>query len=331
MSLYSERRLLDSHFLADLAKGLPGDGLGAARAIPENLADVLRLVRQLPPALSQRLQRPVDALCQEAFVLHAAHLGRGALLVNLVQPVGVEELVQAVDVANPGSSGVRKAMALWVGEGRRNPGACLLRCGRKLNVVVQALAHLVIAVQPNDHRIFSEPGLGFRECLTIKVVEATGNLAGNLQVRHLVLAHGHGVRLVQYDVGGHQHGVAHQTVAHRLLRLLHLPHLVLEGGHPHEPTEWGHHAQEGVQYHHLRYVGLDEDDALLRIDACGQPVEHHLMDVGPDLLCGLALHVREGVDVHGGVDAVVLPLEGDPVLQGAQVVADVQPPGWAHT
>ena len=92
-----------------------------------------------------------------------------------------------------------------------------------------------------------------------------------------------------------------------------------------------HHAQEGVKYHHLRYVGLDEDDALLRIDACGQPVEHHLMDVGPDLLCGLALHVCEGVNVHGGVDAVVLPLEGDPVLQGAQVVADVQPPGWAHT
>ena len=43
------------------------------------------------------------------------------------------------------------------------------------------------------------------------------------------------------------------------------------------------------------------------------------------------LHVCEGVNVHGGVDAVVLPLEGDPVLQGPQVVADVQPPGWAHT
>ena len=36
------------------------------------------------------------------------------------------------------------------------------------------------------------------------------------------------------------------------------------------------------------------------------------------------------MDVHGAVDAVVVVLKGDPVLQGSHVVAKVKQPGGPH-
>ena len=100
---------------------------------------------------------------------------------------------------------------------------------------------------------------------------------------HLVLPHWDSVGLVEDDVGGLEHRIAHQPVIHRLFGLAHLPYLVLEGGHPSQPTEGCDHAEERVQGHDLGDVGLDEDDALLRVDARRQPVKYHVFDVGLDL------------------------------------------------
>ena len=150
-------------------------------------------------------------------------------------------------------------------------------------------------------------------------------------MRHLVLAHRHGVGLVEDDVGGLQHRVAHQAVIDRLLGLVHLPHLFLKGGHAHQPAQGRDHAEEGVQGHDLGDVGLDEDEAPFRIDAGGQPVEDHVVYVRPDDL-GVAagLHGGQGMHVHGAIDAVIVLLQVHPVLQGAHVIAQVQQPGGPH-
>ena len=60
------------------------------------------------------------------------------------------------------------------------------------------------------------------------VVEAARHLAGQLQVRQLVLAHGHGVGPVDEDVGGLQHRVAQVAVAD-LAAQVQVADLLLEG------------------------------------------------------------------------------------------------------
>ena len=128
-----------------------------------------------------------------------------------------------------------------------------------------------------------------------------------------------------------QHRIPDQAVVDALLGFLHLPHLFLEGGHPHQPAQGRYHAQQSVQAHHLRHLGLDKDNGLLRVNAGRQPVQGHFVDVG--LNVG---HVRrvfnggQGVDVNDAVDAAVVLLQVHPVFQRPQVIAQVQPPGGAH-
>ena len=68
---------------------------------------------------------------------------------------------------------------------------------------------------------------------------------------------------------------------------------------------------------------------LLGVEAGGEPVDHHVVDV---LLDDLALFVVRGqrVPVGDEVEAVVVVLQPHPVLQRAVVVAEVQRAGGAH-
>ena len=88
----------------------------------------------------------------------------------------------------------------------------------------------------------------------------------------------------------------------------------------------------GVEGHHLGHVGLNEDDAALRVQVRRQPVQHHLIDVGLNLPCILRRgNSGEGVDVHGTVDTFVAILEVNPVLERTQVVAEMKLAGGAHS
>ena len=99
-------------------------------------------------------------------------------------------------------------------------------------MIVQRLAHFLPAVQPHDQGVFGELGLRLGEGVTVAVVEAPHDLPGQLQMRHLVLANGHCVGLVQDDVRSLQHRIANQAVVDALLGFVHLADLLLEGGHP---------------------------------------------------------------------------------------------------
>ncbi len=75
---------------------------------------------------------------------------------------------------------------------------------------------------------------------------------------------------------------------------------------------------------HFRDLGLHEEDALLRIKSGGQPVKDHLTDIGLQVLDAFdALERRQCVNVNDAVDALVLGLEADIILDSSEVVTDV--------
>ncbi len=69
-------------------------------------------------------------------------------------------------------------------------------------------------------------------------------------------------------------------------------------------------------------VGLHEQHALLGIDAGGQEAHGHVQGAGGQLVH--LVRLGDGVIVHDADEALVLILERHPVLDGAQVVAEVQ-------
>ena len=118
-------------------------------------------------------------------------------------------------------------------------------------------------------------GLGLDQHVAEVVVEAAHDLAGKLQVGGLIHAHRDDARLVEGDVGGHQHRVADEAVVN-VVGLL--AHFILERGQPGEPAQGGHHRKQEMQFGYLGHVGLDEDDgALFRVHTSGQPVQGHLI------------------------------------------------------
>lgn len=74
---------------------------------------------------------------------------------------------------------------------------------------------------------------------------------------------------------------------------------------------------------HLRLL---EEDGPLRVDTTGQQASRHVQYAAPQLK--RLLRLRDGVQVDDAVQhRGILVLQGHPVLQGAQVVAQVGHPG----
>ena len=162
----------------------------------------------------------------------------------------------------------------------------------------------------------------------VEMVEAPRHFARELDVRRLVLAHRHVRGLVDEDVGGLQERVAEEAVG-REIAVLQLLHLVLVGRHALEPAERRAHRQQREQLGVLGQAALDEDGRVVGVDAGGEPVDHHVVDV---LLDDAALFVvrRERVPVGDEVEAVVVLLQPHPVLQRAVVVAEMERAGGPH-
>ena len=163
----------------------------------------------------------------------------------------------------------------------------------------------------------------------VDVVEAARDLARDLDVRHLVLAHRDVLRAVQQDVGGLQQRIAEESVRGQIavgkLRLL-----ILVGRHALQPAERGDHRQQQMQLGMLGHARLDEQRRDARVQARRQPVDRHRPDVLLELR-GVLVAGRERMPVGDEEIAFVLVLQLDPVLQRAVVVAQMQHAGRAHT
>jgi len=156
--------------------------------------------------------------------------------------------------------------------------------------------------------------------LAVPVVEPLRQGPAELQVLPLVLAHRYLVGLVQENVGGLQDRVGEQ--ADRGL-LLALPgRLVLELGHPARLAEAGHAGQDPGQFGVLGHVALHEQRAPVRVEP--GPEQLGGGHPGPAGQQGGVLRHGDRVQVDHAVEGVVAVLQGHPLAQRAEVVAEVE-------
>ena len=160
------------------------------------------------------------------------------------------------------------------------------------------------------------------------MVEATRDLARQLDVHHLVLANRHQAGPINQDVSRLQERIAEETVGREILFLQSFL-LILVGRHPLQPTEWGDHRQQEVQFGVFGHAGLDKQGRLARVDTGSQPVDDHVPGTLRD-------HARivvvrgQRVPVGDEKETLVLVLQLDPVFQNAMVVPEVQASCRAH-
>ncbi len=268
----------------------------------------------------------VEVLGKQLFTIHAADGGAATIYFNLRDLIRREKAVQRKDVADLRVAGVVAADARRVGDHRHHARQRLFRRGGQLDVVVERLGHLVHAIGAHHAAERSVNGLRLDQHLPKVMIERAYQLAGELDVRGLVFAHRHVRGFVKRNVGGHQHRVAEQTVIH-IVRLL--ADFILERRQVCQLAERRDHRKRQVQLGHFWHVALDKDDgAARRVHPSRQPVQHHL---GGPLAQVLGVAQRgERVPVHHAIDAFVIVLQRDIVLNRAEIVAQVLPPRRAR-
>ena len=152
--------------------------------------------------------------------------------------------------------------------------------------------------------------VGLGKDRAVELVEAARNLAGQLDVRHLVLADRHHVASDHQDVGGLQDGIVEQT--QRRGFELQVADLVLEGRDALGAGGADQHREQQEQLGDLRDQRLQVEGALARVDPNGEKVEQAVADVVAD---GAGLFVAGGQGVVVGdqeealVVAAILQLE----------------------
>ena len=156
------------------------------------------------------------------------------------------------------------------------------------------------------------------ERVAIQRIKSLRDVARQLQVLRLIVAHRHDGGLVKQNVGGHQHRILQQPVADRFLRL----RLGLVLRHALQPAHRSDAGQHPRQFGMFRHRRLRHDGGLFRIDAHGHEQRRGFQDLRSQL--GRILIHRDGVQIDDAPDALVVALNFHPVLQGSQIVADVQ-------
>ena len=193
--------------------------------------------------------------------------------------------------------------------------------------VAQRLAHFGLAIGARQRVPFHEV-VGHGKQLAVLVIEATRDLARDLDVRLVVLAHRHQMRLRQEDVGGLEHRIAQQPERDRLLVHQRGARHLLDARQPRQPRHGHEIAQEQRQLIRLMDRRLEEDRGDRRVDAGAQVVQHHAARVIGHLR-DVLFAVLGGQHVQVGDDeiALVLMLQAHAVAQAAHVVPQVQAAG----
>ncbi len=187
--------------------------------------------------------------------------------------------------------------------------------------IVQALAHLGLAVGADERAAFHK-GIGQREDLAVGIVESPRNLARQLDVTLVVLAHRHQVGARHENIRRLQDRIAEQVVRD----LVHAG----RGGHVLDRRQLlqaldrNQAAEQQLQLVDLVHRRLKVEGDLVRVDTDGQVVEHDdacdLGDVLDALLVGLR---RQHVQVGDQEEALVLLLKLEPVAVAADIVPEM--------
>ena len=257
--------------------GLLGAGGGAAGAVVEDVGDERGMLFEVHAALLDGREGGDDGVGGPAFAFDAADAGGCAACVDFGEDfLGGENFVQVADGAYVGVAGIGAADARGVGDHGLELGANFRLGVREQDGVAVALGHLA-AVGAGQFGRGCEEDLGFGKNFgavgaLVELVEAAGDLAGELDVGGLVLADRDGVGLVDEDVGGLEERVAEEAVGGEVLAgevLL----LLLVGGDALQPAERRDHGEEQMQFGVLGDVALDEEDGAGGVEAGGEVVD----------------------------------------------------------
>lgn len=145
------------------------------------------------------------------------------------------------------------------------------------------------------------------------------DVARDLDVLFLIVAHRHKIGLIEQNVRRHQRGIgeqAHVDVFRVLLRL------VFELRHARQLAHIGEAVEHPSEFRVRGHMGLEIDQALVRIQARGQVQAHQLQAVLPQLR-GILPH-GDRVQIHDGIQAIVFFLQRAKIAQRADVIAQMQ-------
>ncbi len=288
---------------------------------------ITRLGDNLAVALLERLELGDHHVRHLLFQIAVAHAGEARF--HFVVARARKSLVDGEQVQHARPGGFEIHRGVRIGGGAHDRLANSVRRVQQRHRVVGAggrLAHLLRRiVQPHHPRADRrKAGARNHEGVAVQRVEALRDVARQFQVLGLVFAHRNDARLIEQDIGGHQHGILQQPIAHRFL----------PGGlgfvlrHAFQPPHRRYAGQHPRQFGMGRHRRLHHDGADLGVDARRQVERGYLLDFGPQLR-GL-LEERDRMKIDDAEDALVIVLDAHPVLEGAQVVADMEISGRLH-
>ena len=136
----------------------------------------------------------------------------------------------------------------------------------------------------------------------------------------LVVSDRHLVRAVHEDVPGHENGIVQQAGRNTLL-----PYgLVFVLRHAFQPANGGNAIEYPAALGVRRHVALDEECALVGVNAAGEQCRRQLPRL-PAQVVGFDFN-GNGVEVHDAEEILLRVLVLDPLLERADVVAELRVP-----
>ena len=315
----------DSALLTDCIRlhRLVRDCPRSLRPFDSDLPDALRLRHDLAAALAHGFQRRVQRARQLLLDLDVADRARPVARLQILdlRRIGIEGVMVhedrvAFDSARnigPDPLRIRVHLAHLLHDG--------LRIVAEIDGVAVTLAHLAV-VESGQARHRREQRLRLDENLAVELVEPAHDLTRELQVRDLILAYRNEFRVVHRDVSCLQQRITEEADRREVL-LGELLLLFLVRRNPFEPWDRDDHRQQQEQLGVLRDERLHEDGAALRVDAGRNPVGEIVERVTGDRL-RVRILAGQRVPVGDEVEAVVLFLERDPILERAHEVAEMQ-------
>ena len=188
---------------------------------------------------------------------------------------------------------------LWVGVHRTDLLPYLISRVREVDTVTKRLRHLFLTIstrQTTGRQILWQQDIGLYQHRSINLIKTAHQFTGHLQHRLLILTGRNSRGLKQRDIRSLRNWIAEETEGDTLtLETTHL-HLSLHCRVALHTTDGHKVHQIGGQLSEFRYLTLDKEHTLLRIQSCSEIVERHLYNILADLFWIIGI-IREGLHI----------------------------------
>src|SRR5271157_2307800 len=191
-----------------------GDFPGPVCPLVQHGLDALRLRGQFGPFFPERFQGFVQVPRKDLLAVHTADAGPPAFEVDALHLWSRGEgLMHGEHIADVRVARVSPLDARRVGDHHHDARLSFLRRGGQLDLVVQALAHLLLTVNAEHFWDLGRFHAWFdQDIRVVAVVERADGFAGELKMRRLVDANRHQVGFIKGDVGRHEDRIADQGI-----------------------------------------------------------------------------------------------------------------------